>query len=63
MLLALPPLIFLQETAWYGLVAVAFSSSRPRAVYLGAKLWIDRVAAALIGVLGVRLVYEAVVKP
>lgn len=60
---ALPPLIFLQETAWYALVALAFSSSRPRALYLGAKLWIDRVAAALIGVLGVRLVYEAVSKP
>jgi threonine/homoserine/homoserine lactone efflux protein len=60
---ALPPLIFLQETLWYALVALAFSSSRPRALYLGAKLWIDRVAAALIGVLGVRLVYEAVSKP
>lgn len=57
---ALPPLIFLQETAWYALVALAFSSSRPRAIYLGAKLWIDRVAAALIGVLGIRLIYEAV---
>ena len=60
---ALPPLIFLQETLWYALVALAFSSNRPRALYLGAKLWIDRVAAALIGVLGVRLIYEAVVKP
>lgn len=59
---ALPPLIFVQETAWYALVAVAFSSSRPRAIYLGAKLWIDRIAAALIGVLGVRLIYEAVAK-
>lgn len=58
--LALPPLIFLQETAWYALVALAFSASRPRAVYLGAKLWIDRIAAALIGVLGIRLLYEAV---
>ncbi|MDP1731080.1 MAG: LysE family transporter [Devosia sp.] len=56
---ALPPLIFLQEALWYALVALAFSSSRPRAVYLGAKLWIDRFAAALIGVLGVRLIYEA----
>lgn len=62
-LLALPPLIFLQETLWYALVALAFSSNRPRAIYLGAKLWIDRVAAALIGALGVRLVYEAVAKP
>lgn len=58
--LALPPLIFVQETAWYALVALAFSASRPRAVYLGAKLWIDRIAAALIGVLGIRLLYEAI---
>ncbi len=58
--LALPPLIFVQETAWYALVALAFSASRPRAAYLGAKLWIDRIAAALIGVLGFRLIYEAV---
>ncbi len=57
---ALPPLIFVQETAWYALVALAFSSNRPRALYLGAKLWIDRVAAALIGVLGLRLIYEAI---
>lgn len=57
---ALPPLIFLQETAWYALVALAFSSTRPRAIYLGVKLWIDRVAAALIGVLGIRLIYEAI---
>jgi threonine/homoserine/homoserine lactone efflux protein len=56
---ALPPLIFVQETAWYALVALAFSASRPRALYLGAKLWIDRVAAVLIGALGVRLIYEA----
>jgi threonine/homoserine/homoserine lactone efflux protein len=58
--IALPPLIFIQETAWYSLVALAFSASHPRALYLGAKLWIDRVAAALIGVLGIRLVAEAV---
>lgn len=56
---ALPPLIFVQETAWYALVALAFSSAKPRALYLGAKLWIDRAAAALIGALGIRLIYEA----
>lgn len=57
--LALPPMIFVQETAWYALVAIVFSSVRPRALYLGAKLWIDRVAAAVIGVLGIRLLIEA----
>ena len=57
--LALPPLIFLQETAWYSLVAVAFSSSRPRATYLRAKVWIDGIAALVIGALGIRLILEA----
>jgi len=58
-MVALPPLIFVQETFWYAVVAYAFSSNRPRALYLGAKLWIDRAAAALIGVLGLRLIWEA----
>jgi threonine/homoserine/homoserine lactone efflux protein len=57
--LALPPMIFLQETAWYALVALAFSSARPRALYLRAKVWIDRAAGAVIGVLGARLLWEA----
>jgi threonine/homoserine/homoserine lactone efflux protein len=56
---ALPPLIFCQETFWYALVALAFSSSRPRAFYLRAKTWIDRAAGAVIGLLGVRLIFEA----
>ncbi|HEV2516371.1 MAG TPA: LysE family transporter [Devosia sp.] len=56
---ALPPLIFLQETLWYSVVAVAFSAARPRALYLSAKLWVDRAAAAFIGILGIRLIIEA----
>jgi threonine/homoserine/homoserine lactone efflux protein len=56
---ALPPLILLQETTWYAIVALAFSATRPRALYLGAKRWVDRAAAAFIGVLGVRLIVEA----
>ncbi|MDB5540397.1 MAG: threonine transporter [Devosia sp.] len=56
---SLPPLIFVQETAWYAIVAVAFSASRPRALYLNAKIWVDRAAAVFIGVLGVRLIIEA----
>lgn len=56
---ALPPLIFLQETLWYAIVAVAFSASKPRAIYLSAKLWVDRAAAAFIGILGIRLIIEA----
>jgi threonine/homoserine/homoserine lactone efflux protein len=56
---AIPPLIFLQETLWYAIVAVAFSATRPRSLYLGLKLWLDRAAAAFIGVLGLRLIIEA----
>ena len=57
--LALPPLIFAQETAWYALAALAFSSARPRALYLRAKTWIDRAAGAVIGALGLRLIIES----
>jgi threonine/homoserine/homoserine lactone efflux protein len=57
--LALPPLIFCQETFWYALVALAFSSAGPRAMYLRARTIIDRVAGTIIGVLGVRLILDA----
>ncbi|BCP53196.1 threonine transporter [Kaistia sp. 32K] len=57
--LTLPALIFVQETGWYALVALAFSSARPRALYLGAKSWIDRAAGAVIGILGIRLLLDA----
>jgi threonine/homoserine/homoserine lactone efflux protein len=56
----LPPLIFLLETGWYTIVAFAFSAARPRALYLGAKLWIDRFAGGVVGVLGGKLILEAV---
>lgn len=57
-LLALPPAVFLVETGWYAIVAVAFSAGRPRAVYLRSKAWIDRLAATVIGALGIRLVMD-----
>lgn len=58
MVLILPPLIFVVETSWYAVVSVVFSSGRPRAAYVKAKTWIDRVTAFVIGGLGLRLVYE-----
>lgn len=61
-LLALPPAVFLVETGWYAIVAVAFSAGRPRAAYLRSKTWIDRLAASVIGALGIRLVMD-VAKP
>jgi threonine/homoserine/homoserine lactone efflux protein len=58
MVLMLPPLVFLLETGWYCVVAVAFSSRATRGVYLHSKKWIDRFAAAIMGALGARLVFE-----
>jgi threonine/homoserine/homoserine lactone efflux protein len=59
MILALPPLILLIETSWYTIVALVFSAERPRAAYLRSKRWIDRLAASVIGLLGLRLLVAA----
>lgn len=58
LLLTVPPAVFVVETGWYTLVTMAFSSDRPRALYIGSKLWIDRVSGAIIGALGARLVAD-----
>ncbi|MEW6346505.1 MAG: LysE family transporter [Pseudomonadota bacterium] len=57
--LALPPAIFSIEAGWYTVVAVCFSSKRPREMYLRAKTWVDRVAAGAITALGLRLIFAA----
>jgi threonine/homoserine/homoserine lactone efflux protein len=53
------PMIFLIEAGWYALVAVAFSSAGPRRGYLRLKTWIDRVAGGIIGLLGLKRLWEA----
>jgi threonine/homoserine/homoserine lactone efflux protein len=55
----LPPLVFAVEFGWYTVVALCFSSRRPREIYLRAKTWIDRIAASAIAALGLRLVFAA----
>ena len=60
MLVALPLGLFAIEAGWYAIVAYAFSAERPRAAYLRSKLWVDRLAAVVMGVLGLRLLTEAV---
>ncbi len=59
LLLALPPSVFVVEAGWYAIVAFAFSAEQPRAAYLRSKGWVDRVAAAAMGGLGLRLVADA----
>lgn len=56
---ALPPAIFAIEAGWYTIVALCFSSKRPREVYLRWKAWIDRVAASAVATLGLRLILTA----
>ena len=58
-LIALPPLMFAVDAGWYALVALAFSVEGPRAVYLRSKVWIDRAAGAIIGLLGIRLIIQS----
>lgn len=59
LLLAVPPSVFVIETGWYSVVALAFSAEQPRAAYLRSKSRVDRVAALAMGGLGLRLVADA----
>lgn len=55
LLLMLPPAVFLLEGGWYTLVALLLSSEAPRQQYLRAKTGIDRVAGAVLALLGIKL--------
>lgn len=54
------PMLFAIEAGWYTIVAYTFSAAKPRSIYLRAKGLIDRAAGAIIGLLGVKLIYNAV---
>ena len=41
------------------IVALLFSAQRPRAAYLRSKMWVDRAAGAVMGALGIKLIYDA----
>lgn len=58
-LVVLPIMVFAIETIWYSVVALALSSPSPRARYLAAKVWIDRMAGAIMSLLGLKLIFEA----
>ena len=57
-LFVLPVMIFVIETTWYSVVAIALSSPLPRTRYLAAKAWLDRTAGAIMSVLGIKLIFE-----
>lgn len=56
---ALVTLVFLVETGWYALVALALASERPRNAYLRHKAWVDRLAGGVMVALGLKLVSSA----
>jgi threonine/homoserine/homoserine lactone efflux protein len=51
--------VMVMETGWNAIVVLVLSSSKPRSVYLSAKTLIDRLAAGVMGALGVRLITSA----
>jgi threonine/homoserine/homoserine lactone efflux protein len=56
---AVVALVFVVESSWYALVAVALSSQRPRGAYLSYKAWIDRSAGGIMVALGLKLLASA----
>jgi threonine/homoserine/homoserine lactone efflux protein len=50
--------VFAIEFGWYSLVAIAFSTGRARQAYARGKKWIDRLAAAAMGALGVKILAD-----
>jgi threonine/homoserine/homoserine lactone efflux protein len=59
MIAALIGIVTMNEIVWYSLVSLFFGSSPVRRFYLIAKRWIDRATAAFLGVLGLRLLWQA----
>jgi threonine/homoserine/homoserine lactone efflux protein len=59
LLAAILAIVLINEIGWYVLVALVFSARGPRRVYARFKPSLDRVMAALLGALGVRLVLDA----
>lgn len=59
----LPLVVFTVEAGWYALVAMVFSAPLPRQAYLAAKKPLDRIAALVLGGLGLRLAFEGVSQP
>jgi threonine/homoserine/homoserine lactone efflux protein len=51
--------VFVVETGWYAIVALALSSAGPRRAYLDCKSAVDRVAGTVMFGLGLRLIMAA----
>jgi RhtB (resistance to homoserine/threonine) family protein len=59
MIAALIAIVTTNEIVWYSLVSLFFASLPVRRFYLLTKRWIDRVTGAFLGLLGLRLLWQA----
>lgn len=59
LMLILPLVVFCIEAGWYAVVACALSARSPRNTYLRYKVWVDRGAGGVMGLLGLRLVAQS----
>lgn len=59
MTLALIFIVSFNEVWWYSVVALFFGSGPVRNFYMKARVWIDRVTGAFLGVLGLRMLWSA----
>ncbi len=57
--LVLIPLIFIFEFGWYAFVAILLSRPKPQQVYAQAKPGLDRMAATILGALGIKLMSDS----
>ncbi len=51
-------LIFVVEAGWYSIVALLFSAEKPRSRYLASKALLDRMAATVMGALGLKILSD-----
>ena len=61
--LILPAVVFCVEAGWYSIVALALSSTKPRAAYLRYKTAIDRATGGVMAFLGIKLITASRVVP
>lgn len=51
-------IVFIDELAWYALVALLFSGDSVRAFYRRARVWIERLTGGVLAALGLRLALD-----
>jgi threonine/homoserine/homoserine lactone efflux protein len=55
---AVPAIVFVDEFAWYALVALLFSGDLVRTGYHRARVWIERLTGGVLAALGLRLALD-----